>query len=101
VFYRAFEQRAEVNLLGGDTPLALREEKMSKSGFALDRKRDAAALRYLEWLREACATGKSLTGLVREVASLGWGPGKLQPREYFLYRLYDDARFPDGAKKSF
>jgi hypothetical protein len=74
---------------------------MSGTDFALDTKKDDAGLKYLEWLREAFETGKSLTGLVRDVARLGWGPGKLQPSEYFLYRLYDDERFPADAKKTF
>jgi hypothetical protein len=74
---------------------------MASTGFALDTKKDDAGLKYLEWLREALGSGKSLTGLVRDVASLGWGVGKLQPSEYFLYRLYDDERFPRDVKKTF
>ena len=46
-------------------------------------------------------SGKSLTGLVRDIAGLGWGAGKLQPNEYFLYKLYDDARFTPDVKKTF
>ncbi len=71
------------------------------TGFALDTKKDDSGLKYLEWLREASASGKSLTGLVREVAGLLWGEGRLQPNEYFLYGLYDDSRFPPDAKKTF
>jgi hypothetical protein len=74
---------------------------MVSTGFALDTKKDDAGLKYVEWLREASASGKSLTGLVREIASLSWGEGKLQPNEYFLYRLFDDERFPPAAKKTF
>jgi hypothetical protein len=58
-------------------------------------------LKYIEWLREASASGKGLTTLVREIAGLLWGAGRLQPNEYFLYRLYDDNRFPPEAKKTF
>jgi Sugar-transfer associated ATP-grasp len=74
---------------------------MATTGFALETKKDDAGLKYLEWLREASTSGKSLTGLVRDVASLLWGEGRLQPNEYFLYRLYDDERFPAEVKKTF
>jgi Sugar-transfer associated ATP-grasp len=74
---------------------------MADTQFALDSQKDDAGLKYLEWLREAFESGKSLGGLVREVASLGWGVGRLQPSEYFLYQLYDDSRFPADVKKTF
>jgi Sugar-transfer associated ATP-grasp len=74
---------------------------MVTTGFALDTDKDDSGLHYLAWLREAMAAGKSLTGVVRDVASLTWGPGKLQPCEYFLYRLYDDQRFPPDVKRTF
>lgn len=74
---------------------------MVATGFALDTKKDNSGLHYLEWLREAFATGKGLGGIVRDAVSLSWGPGKLQPSEYFLYRLYDDQRFPAEVKKTF
>ncbi len=74
---------------------------MASAAFALDNKKDDPGLKYIEWLREATGSGKSLTALVRELAGLLWGEGKLQPSEYFLYRLYDDERFPPDAKKTF
>jgi hypothetical protein len=74
---------------------------MSSKGFALDSKKDDAGLQYLNWLREAFEAGKSVGSLVRDVTSLSFGLGKLQPREYFLYQLYDDARFPADVKKTF
>jgi hypothetical protein len=74
---------------------------MATSGFALDTKKSDAGLKYLEWLREAFESGKSLGGLIRDVAGLGWGVGRLQPSEYFLYKLYDDNRFPADVKKTF
>ena len=74
---------------------------MATTGFALETKRDDAGLKYLEWLREAFGSGKTLGGLVRDVAGLSWGAGRLQPNEYFLYRLYDDQRFPRDVKKTF
>jgi hypothetical protein len=74
---------------------------MGSASFALDTKKDDTGLKYLEWLREAFASGKSFFGLIGDVARLGWGPGKLQPSEYFLYRLYEDERVPADAKKTF
>ncbi|HEX5472703.1 MAG TPA: sugar-transfer associated ATP-grasp domain-containing protein [Lacipirellulaceae bacterium] len=74
---------------------------MANTAFALETKKDDAGLKYLEWLRDAAASGKSLTGVVRDVASLLWGEGRLQPSEYFLYKLYDDDRFPPEVKKTF
>ena len=74
---------------------------MSTTGFTLDTQKDNNGLKYLEWLREAMESGKSVGGLIRDVAGLGWSMGKLQPSEYFLYHLYDDERFPPDAKKTF
>lgn len=74
---------------------------MSTSAFTLDTKKSDAGLKYLEWLREAFESGKSVGGLLRDVAVLGWGNGRLQPSEYFLYKLYDDQQFPPDIKKTF
>jgi len=74
---------------------------MSSAAFTLDTKKSDAGLKYLEWLREAFESGKSVGGLLCDVARLGWGMGRLQPSEYFLYRLYDDERFPHDIKKTF
>lgn len=74
---------------------------MSGTTFTLDTKKDDTGLKYLEWVREALQAGKSLPGLIRDVAGLSWGKGRLQPNEYFLYRLYDDQRFSAEVKKTF
>jgi hypothetical protein len=74
---------------------------MATSGFALDTKKSDAGLKYLAWLRDAFESGKSLGGLIRDVAGLSWGVGRLQPSEYFLYQLYDDERFSADVKKTF
>lgn len=74
---------------------------MGTTGFTLDTHKDNAGLKYLDWLREAMGSGKSVGGLIRDVAGLGWSMGKLQPSEYFLYHLYDDQRFSPDAKKTF
>lgn len=74
---------------------------MSGTTFTLDTKKDDSGLKYLEWVREALQAGKSLPALIRDVASLSWGKGRLQPNEYFLYRLYDDQRFPADVKRTF
>ena len=44
-------------------------------------------------------TGKSYAAQVMEIYKLGRGFGKLSPDDYYLYGLYDDARY-DFAKKS-
>ena len=36
-----------------------------------------------------------------ELAGLMFGPGKLRPEEYFMYKLYDDERYTREAKKTF
>jgi hypothetical protein len=74
---------------------------MASTGFTLDTKKADSGLKYLEWLRDAFESGKSLSSLLRDVAVLSWGAGRLQPSEYFLYRLYDDERFPRDIKKTF
>lgn len=45
--------------------------------------------------------GKSLTTLVREIASLGFGPGKVSAEEYFDLRLFDDAGLTSDDKRAF
>jgi hypothetical protein len=74
---------------------------MGAAGFAIDTRKDDAGLKYIQWLREAFKSGKSFGGLIRDVAGLNLGIGKLQASEYFLYRLYDDKRFPAEVKKTF
>jgi hypothetical protein len=74
---------------------------MSSTSFALDTKKDDAGLRYVAWLREAGKCGKGLATIIREIARLSWGQGKLQAHEYFMYRLFDDSRFTAEAKKTF
>ena len=74
---------------------------MASTGFALDTAKNNGGLQYVAWLRDALGAGKGLTSVVREIARLGWGPGRLQPDEYFLYQLYDDKRFSADAKRTF
>jgi hypothetical protein len=74
---------------------------MASKAFALDTQKSDTGLKYLAWIRDAMADGKSLTGIVRDVVSLVWGPGRLQPSEYFLYQLHDDRRFTAEAKRTF
>jgi len=45
--------------------------------------------------------GKSLFAQIGEIVSLGLGPGKLKPRDYYYYGLYDDSRFSDEDKRAF
>lgn len=45
--------------------------------------------------------GKSLFAQLTEIVSLALGPGKLKPRDYYYYGLYDDGRFCPEAKRAF
>ena len=74
---------------------------MSTDNFQLDAQRTLPGLNYLTWMRRATESGKTLGGMLKEIASLLFGPGKLQPEEYFLYQLYDDQRFTPEAKRTF
>ncbi len=55
----------------------------------------------LNGFRARRETGKSLTAQAAEMLSLAWGVGKLHPKEYYQYRLYDDRRYEPNDKKSF
>ena len=67
----------------------------------------------LGWFQMALATvqthgpaarrdaGKPLLAQFREIVSLRRGAGKLDPDEYYQYRLYDDARFSWSQKAEF
>jgi hypothetical protein len=46
-------------------------------------------------------TGKSIVSQLREIVSLRYGPGKLEPLEYYDFGLYDDTRFSPSAKREF
>jgi len=74
---------------------------MASASFSLDKQTSEQGFYYRHWLRSAAESGKSLFAVVWEIATLGWGPGKLQPSEYFLYQVYDDRRFPAEIKKTF
>jgi hypothetical protein len=74
---------------------------MSGTRFALDTEKIDDRLKYVEWIREASVSGKSLVNIVFDIARLSWGEGRLRASEYFLYQLYDDKRFPPEAKRTF
>jgi len=46
-------------------------------------------------------SGKSVASQVREVIALRRGPGRLCPRDYYGYALYDDRRFSFTEKQEF
>lgn len=73
---------------------------MSETFRIEDEKRDPA-IDVVAGLRSAQASGKSMTSLVTEIFRLVRGPGRLTPREYFAYRLYDDERFTWDEKRRF
>ncbi len=45
--------------------------------------------------------GKSLFSQISEMAKLAFSPRKIQPAEYYYFRLYDDERFSFSDKRSF
>ncbi len=53
-----------------------------------------------ENLRAALTAGRRVTNVMREAASLRYGPTKLAPQEYFYYRLWD-ADIPMADKRRF
>ena len=68
----------------------------------LDKEVTTTDLNYLRWLRDANRdSGKGLFSLVWELSRLMLGKGKLQPEDYFRYRLYDDERYSPEAKQTF
>jgi len=74
---------------------------MSTDSFQLDTQRTTPGLDYLSWMKQAAESGKGLGAMLKEITTLLFGPGKLQPEEYFLYRLYDDRRYTPEAKRTF
>ena len=45
--------------------------------------------------------GKGLLNQIAEIISVALGPGKLMPRDYYYYGLYDDERFSAEDKRAF
>jgi hypothetical protein len=54
----------------------------------------------LESAREARdLTGKTIRAQISEMVRLRLGPGRLRATDYYMYGVYDDRRFPAGAKR--
>lgn len=68
--------------------------------FRIEDEKREPAIDVVAGLRSAQATGRSMTSLVTEIVRLLRGPGRLTPREYFAYGLYDD-RFTWEEKRRF
>lgn len=45
--------------------------------------------------------GKGFISQIRDLLRLALGPGRLQPSEYYAFKLYDDARFTPAEKREF
>ncbi len=45
--------------------------------------------------------GKSVFRQALEIGALAFGPGRISPKEYVFYRLYDDNRFTKSDKRRF
>lgn len=70
--------------------------------FQIDKKQESAPPDYMAWMLHAKKNcGKSFGSMVRDVAKLTWSKTKLRGDEYFLFQLFDDARFPMEAKQTF
>lgn len=74
---------------------------MSGASFRIDEEKRDPPVDLVGGLRSARAAGKSMASVVAEIVRLVRGPGRLTPREYFAYRLYDDERFGWDDKRRF
>ncbi len=69
--------------------------------FQFDTAPKSSALNFLSGVRQAKKSGKGMLSMIWEVAQLRLGQGQLRPDEYFMYELYDDARYSKEAKRTF
>jgi hypothetical protein len=75
---------------------------MHVEGFALEARRWDRPLDLAAAMRVARARhGLALLDQVRDILTLSLGCGRLEPREYYLYGLYDHARHDVEARGSF
>jgi len=74
---------------------------MSTDQFQFDTAPNSSALNFVQGVRKAKKSGKSMLSMLWEIAQLRRGQGQLRPDEYFLYGLYDDSRFSTELKKTY
>ena len=74
---------------------------MSTDQFQFDLAPNSSALDFLQGVRKAKKAGKGMLGMIWEIAQLRRGQGQLRPDEYFMYELYDDARYSNETKRTF
>lgn len=74
---------------------------MSTDQFQFDTAQNSSALNFLQGVRKAKKTGKGMLRMISEIAQLRRGQGQIRPHEYFMYGLYDDARYSKETKKTF
>jgi hypothetical protein len=74
---------------------------MSTDQFQFDTAPNSSGLNFLQGVRKAKQAGKGMLSMLWEIAQLGGGQGQLRPDEYFMYGLYDDARYSKETKRTF
>nr|AKB95184.1 hypothetical protein [uncultured bacterium] len=74
---------------------------MSTDQFQFDMAQNSSAQNFLQGVRKAKKSGKGMLSMIWEIAQLRRGQGQIRPDEYFMYGLYDDARYSKETKQSF
>ncbi len=74
---------------------------MSTDHFQFDLAPNSSASDFLQGLRKAKQAGKGMLSMIWEIAQLRRGQGQIRPDEYFMYELYDDARYTKEIKRTF
>lgn len=74
---------------------------MSTDQFQFDTAQNSSAQNFLQGVRKAKKSGKGMLGMIWEIAQLRRGQGQIRPDEYFMYGLYDDARYSKETKRTF
>jgi hypothetical protein len=74
---------------------------MSTDQFQFDTAQNSSAQNFLQGVRKAKKAGKGMLSMIWEIAQLRRGQGQIRPDEYFMYGLYDDARYSKETKRTF
>lgn len=74
---------------------------MSTDQFQFDTAQNSSAQDFLQGVRKAKQAGKGMLSMICEIAQLRRGQGQIRPDEYFMYGLYDDARYSKETKRTF
>ena len=88
---RKIKLKSNDNNRSKPTMSSVLEKHKSEPGFDLGKNMSIAKQKF----------GKSYFSQVKEMAKLAFGPLKLQPAEYFAYRLYEDKNYSLEQKRCF